>query len=64
MQYRTSDEARTNWGQTLDDVAHGEHVVVTRHGREAAVMVPPAWYRQSLKPCRVDGEESGDEAVL
>ena len=34
-------EARTHLSQLLDQVARGKKVLITRHGKPAAVLVPP-----------------------
>jgi prevent-host-death family protein len=34
-------EAKTNLGRLLDEVAEGESVEITKHGRTVAVLVPP-----------------------
>jgi len=41
MHYIGAHEARTQFGELLDRVARGEKIVVTRHGEEIAVLVPP-----------------------
>jgi prevent-host-death family protein len=41
-------EAKTHLAQLLDRVAEGERIVITRHGKPAAVLAP------------VDGEERAD----
>lgn len=34
-------EARTHFSQLLDQVARGKRVLITRHGKPAAVLGPP-----------------------
>ena len=34
-------EARTHFSQLLDQVARGKKVLITRHGKPAAVLMPP-----------------------
>jgi prevent-host-death family protein len=34
-------EAKTNLGRLLDEVAEGESVEITKHGRTVALLVPP-----------------------
>ena len=34
-------EARTHFSQLLDQVARGKKVLITRHGKPAAVLCPP-----------------------
>jgi prevent-host-death family protein len=34
-------EARTKFAQLLDDVAAGESITITRHGKVVAIMTPP-----------------------
>jgi len=40
-----SFEAKTHLAQLLDAVEKGERVLITRHGRPAALLVPPAGVR-------------------
>ena len=42
-----ASEAKTHLPQLLDDVEHGETVVITRHGRAIARLVPEAQRRQA-----------------
>jgi prevent-host-death family protein len=37
-----ASEAKTHLPQLLDDVEHGETIVITRHGRPIARLVPDA----------------------
>jgi len=41
-----ASEAKAHLAQLLDDVEHGETVVITRHGRAVARLVPEAHRRQ------------------
>jgi prevent-host-death family protein len=41
-----ASEAKTHLPQLLDDVEHGETIVITRHGRSIARLVPDADRRQ------------------
>lgn len=42
------DKVRATFRDTLNEVEfEGEHVVVTRYGKPAAVMVSPTWYEQA-----------------
>jgi prevent-host-death family protein len=34
-------EARTHFSQLLDEVARGKKVLITRHGKPAALLTPP-----------------------
>ena len=34
-------EARTHFSQLLDQVARGKKVLITRHGKSVALLVPP-----------------------
>lgn len=34
-------EAKTHLAELLDRVAHGEQILITRHGKVAAVLSPP-----------------------
>jgi len=43
----SSDDARRNFRRLLNDVEHGEHVVVLRYGQQSAVVVPADWYEQA-----------------
>jgi prevent-host-death family protein len=36
-----SNEAKTHLAELLDKVARGEHIMITRHGKPAAVLSPP-----------------------
>lgn len=36
-----SFEAKTKFSEWLDAVAAGEEIIITRHGKEAARLVPP-----------------------
>jgi prevent-host-death family protein len=41
----TAGEARGNFRELLNDVEAGEaHVVITRHGKPSAVIVPVGWH--------------------
>jgi prevent-host-death family protein len=42
-------EARRSFGQALERVARGERVVVEKHGRAVAVMVPVEIYDQWVR---------------
>jgi prevent-host-death family protein len=42
-----ASEAKTRLPQLLDDVERGETVVITRHGRPIARLVPEAHLRQA-----------------
>jgi prevent-host-death family protein len=42
-----ASEAKTHLPQLLDDVERGETVVITRHGRAIARIVPEAHLRQA-----------------
>jgi prevent-host-death family protein len=37
-----SYEAKTHLPQLLERVAHGEKILITKHGRAVAMLVPPA----------------------
>ena len=47
MRESSSDDARRNFRRLLNDVEHGEHVVVLRYGQQSAVVVPADWYEQA-----------------
>lgn len=40
MQTIQASEAKTHFLRILDDVERGETIVVTRHGKEVAVIIP------------------------
>jgi prevent-host-death family protein len=42
-----ASEAKTHLPQILDEVERGETVVITRHGRAIARLVPEAQHRQA-----------------
>jgi prevent-host-death family protein len=44
-------EAKNKFGQLLDIVEHGEEIMITRHGREVARLVPahPSIDREAAK---------------
>jgi prevent-host-death family protein len=42
-----ASEAKTHLPQLLDDVEHGETIVITRHGRPIARLVPDAETRRA-----------------
>lgn len=41
-----ASEAKTHLPQLLDEVEHGETIIITRHGRAIARIVPEAHLRQ------------------
>lgn len=42
-----ASEAKTHLPQLLDDVEHGETIIITRHGRPIARLVPDQAARQA-----------------
>ncbi len=50
-----ASEAKTHLPQLLDDVERGETVVITRHGRPIARLVPEASRRQAEIDEAVEG---------
>mgnify|MGYP002782014481 CR=1 FL=1 len=50
-----ASEAKTHLPQLLDEVERGETVVITRHGRPIARLVPEAERRQAEIEEAVDG---------
>jgi prevent-host-death family protein len=43
-------EAREQFAQLLNATQwQGKHVAITRHGRRAAVLVPPDWYDEAIE---------------
>lgn len=59
MKDMSSDDARRNLRQVLNEVEQGgEHVTIHRYGIPAAVIVPVDWYRSAggkLTPDTKDG---------
>ena len=41
-----ASEAKTHLPQLLDEVTHGETIIITRHGRAIARIIPEAHRRQ------------------
>jgi prevent-host-death family protein len=50
-----ASEAKTHLPQLLDDVERGETVVITRHGRAIARLVPEAHRRQAEIDSAIEG---------
>lgn len=51
-------EAREQFAQLLNAAQwQGKHVAITRHGKLAAVLVPPDWYDQAVQT--LAGQETG-----
>ncbi len=50
-----ASEAKTHLPQLLDDVERGETLVITRHGRAIARIVPEAQQRQEEIDKAIDG---------
>jgi len=50
-----ASEAKTHLPQLLDEVEHGETLVITRHGRAIARIVPEAQLRQDEIDKAIDG---------
>jgi prevent-host-death family protein len=50
-----ASEAKTHLPQILDDVERGETVIITRHGRAIARIVPEAQRRQAEIDRAIDG---------
>ncbi|MFF9118250.1 type II toxin-antitoxin system Phd/YefM family antitoxin [Streptomyces massasporeus] len=49
-------EAREQFAQLLNATQwQGKHVAITRHGKSAAVLVPPDWYERARQAL---GEET------
>jgi prevent-host-death family protein len=48
MTQMTAGEARTRFAEVLDSASHGDEVVVTRNGREQAVVISIEDYRRFL----------------
>ena len=42
-------EAKTHLPQLLDRVAHGEHLIITRHGKPVAQLIPVTTERQRVR---------------
>lgn len=44
------EQARRNLGEIVDRARiAGEHTVITRQGKRAAVVVPAEWYEQAIE---------------
>ncbi len=50
-----ASEAKTNLDQILDDVKHGETILITRHGRPIARLVPEGEVSQTEISDAIDG---------
>jgi prevent-host-death family protein len=50
-----ASEAKTHLPQLLDAVERGETIVITRHGRAIARLVPEAEHRQAEIRTAIDG---------
>ena len=50
-----ASEAKTHLPQLLDAVERGEIIVITRHGRAIARIVPESEYRQAEIRAAIDG---------
>jgi prevent-host-death family protein len=50
-----ASEAKTHLPQLLDDVEHGETIIITRHGRSIARLVPEADRRQAEVDRAING---------
>jgi prevent-host-death family protein len=50
-----ASEAKTHLPQLLDDVERGETIVITRHGRPIARLVPDEDDRQARSRAAIDG---------
>lgn len=50
-----ASEAKTHLLQLLDDVEHGETVVITRHGKRIAHLVPDAEQRRAAVAAAIEG---------
>jgi prevent-host-death family protein len=50
-----ASEAKTHLPQLLDDVERGETLVITRHGRAIARIIPEAQLRQEEIDSAIDG---------
>jgi prevent-host-death family protein len=53
-----ASEAKTHLPQILDDVERGETIVITRHGRAIARIVPESEHRQAEIRTAIDGIKS------
>ena len=47
MRQSSSEDARRNFRKLLSDAEHGECIEIQRYGFTAAVVVPPAWFREA-----------------
>ena len=50
-----ASEAKTHLPQLLDEVEHGETIIITRHGRAIARIVPEAARRQEEIDKAIEG---------
>lgn len=58
----SSEDARRNFRDLLDDVEHKEeHVTIMRYRTPAAVIVPISWYEQTVEAL-ADAAEGGRKA--
>jgi len=55
MQTYQASEAKTHFLRILDDVERGQSVVVTRHGKEVALISPKAQIDQERVQRAIDG---------
>jgi prevent-host-death family protein len=50
-------EAREQFAQLLNGTQwQSKHIAITRHGRTAAVLVPPDWYERAVRALESDGD--------
>jgi prevent-host-death family protein len=60
MEIRSSD-AKARFSELLDQVEHGETVVITRHGRPIARLVPESDRRQQEIDEALEGDQASSE---
>ena len=63
MATMTAFEAKTRFGELLDRVARGEEVVITRHDKPVARLVPEGAHRQDEVRRSVDGLRSLQQRI-
>lgn len=49
-------EAREQFAQLLNGTQwQGKHIAITRHGKTAAILVPPDWYEEAQAALHASG---------
>ena len=63
MREIAASQAKTHLPQLLDEVERGETVVITRHGRAIARLVPEADRRRAEIAQAIDGIRAGRRSI-